>query len=371
MIRKLLVAGFIGFLTIESVSAQVVTSAVPFLLIAPNSRASAMGEGGVALGDDAWAIFWNPAGYAFQTGSEVSLSHANWLPAFNLSDLWIAHMVYKQPVEELDGVVSAGITYLNLGEFSRTLNDPTVLGTFKAYEYALTIGYGTKLSDDLGIGLNARLIHSLLSPIGTAEEQGEGKATGFSFDVGLLYKPHSLVIPFTDLDLGNRINFGMNLSNVGPKLTYIDKAQADPLPMNLRLGFAYKLIESDYNNMTFITDVSRLLIKKDTSGGSDEFYKAIFTTWTGSSFNEQLRQFVTSIGLEYWYGAPKLIALRAGYFYEDPRSGNRKFMTFGAGIRFDAYGFDFSYISAFEDKHPLGETLRFSLSIDWGGISAP
>lgn len=366
--KKICIVTALLVLSASAVLAQgVTTTAVPFLLIAPNSRASAMGEAGVAIGDDAWAIYWNPAGFAFQQGSEVAMTRADWLPAFGLSDLWILHGVFKTSVEQLDGTLAFGLTYLNLGKFARTLNDPTVLEEFTGYEFAITAGYGTKVAQDLGLGINARLIHSRLAPFGTAEEQGQGIATGFSFDVGLLYKPHTLFVPFTNLDMGGRLSLGMNVSNIGPKLTYIDKAQADPLPMNLRLGFAYKIIESDYNNLTFITDVSRLLIKRDTSGGSDEFYKAIFTTWTGSSFTEQLRQFVTGIGVEYWYGAPRLVALRAGYFYEDPRSGNRKFMTFGAGLRYDIYGFDFSYISTFEEQHPLGETLRFSLSIAWGG----
>ncbi|HLF19778.1 MAG TPA: PorV/PorQ family protein, partial [Bacteroidota bacterium] len=130
-----------GFVVMQTLTAQVITSAVPFLLIAPNSRASGMGEAGVALADDGWATFWNPAGYAFQHGSEISLSHANWLPQFQLSDLWIAHFVYKQEVQDIDGTISAGITYLNLGEFNRTDTDPTVLETFKGYEFALTGGY--------------------------------------------------------------------------------------------------------------------------------------------------------------------------------------------------------------------------------------
>ena len=352
------------------VAAQVTTSAVPFLLIAPNSRSSAMGEAGVALADDAWAIYWNPAGFAFQNTAEAALTRADWLPAFGLSDLWIAHSVYKQPVEEVDGVVGVAVTYLSLGEFTKTLNDPTPLATFKGYEVAVSAGYGTKIGEETGLGVNVRLIHSSLAPFGTANEQGEGIATGFAFDLGVLYKPSSLFIPFTDVDMGNVWSFGAALSNIGPKLTYIDKAQADPLPMNLRVGIAFNALESEFNNITVIGDLSRLLItRKGTQ--TDEFYKAIFTTWTqGSFFKEQMRQFVSGIGAEYWYGAPRLIAMRAGFFYEDPRAGNRKFMTFGAGIRYDIYGFDFAYISAFEDQHPLGETLRFSLGINWGAAGA-
>lgn len=340
-----------------------VTTAVPFLLIAPNSRASAMGEAGVALADDAWAIFWNPAGYGFQQGSEVAMTRADWLPAFGLNDLWIMHAAFKMPVEEIDGVVGLGLTYLNLGKFARTLNDPTVLDEFSGYEFAFTAGYGTKVAQDLGLGINARIIHSKLAPK-TALEAGEGSATGFSFDLGLMYRPSTLFIPFTDVDMSHRLSLGMNISNIGPKLTYIDKDQADPLPMNLRLGLAIKVIDTEFNSLTVIGDLSRLLVKKDTAGSSDEFYKAFFSTWSGQ---DQMKQFIRSVGAEYWYGAPKLLAIRAGYFFEDPQYGNREFMTFGAGIRYDVYGFDFSYISTMEEQHPLGETLRFSLSITWGG----
>ena len=347
---------------------DVTTTAVPFLLIAPNSRASAMGEGGVALGDDAWAIFWNPAGYAFQEGSEISMSHAKWLPALGLSDLWIAHVVYKQPVEALNGVLATSLTYENLGEFTRTLNDPTPVGTFKGYELAVAAGYSTKLHPTFGIGVNARIIYSHLADKGTGEEAGRGTATGFSFDVGLLYRPAHVYIPFTRLDLRDNLSLGLNVSNIGPNIYYVDKDQADPLPQNLRFGVAYRIINDDYNSLSASVEVNRLLVHRDTtSKKADEFYEALYTTWTGSSFSEQLRKFTTSVGVEYWYGNPKLIALRAGYFYEDPRSGNRKFYTFGAGIRYDIYGFDFSYISSVEEQHPLGETLRFTLSIAWGG----
>jgi hypothetical protein len=357
------------FVVLETSSAQVITSAVPFLLIAPNSRASGMGEAGVALADDGWATFWNPAGYAFQHGAEVDLSHANWLPQFHLSDLWIAHFVYKQEMPELFGTVSAAVTYLNLGEFNYTKDSPTIIDTFKGYEFAVALGYGTLLADNLGIGLNTRYIHSRLSPLNiqVGKEQGTGIASAFSFDFGLLYKPDAMGIPFTDIDLGHRINFGLNISNIGPHIFYIDKEQQDPLPMNFRIGFALKLLESDFNNFTVVADFNKLLITRDSTGATDPFYKAFFTSWYARPFNETLRQFVTGLGAEYWYGSPKLVALRTGYFYEDPRAGNRKFMTFGGGIRYDVYSFDFSYISAFEDQHPLGETLRFTLGIVWGG----
>ncbi len=351
----------------QMVNAQVSTSAVPFLLIAPNSRASGMGEGGVALADDASALYWNPAGLAFQQGQEISISHANWLPAFNLSDLFIDYLVYRREMPEIDGTVAASITYLNLGTFTRTENDPTPLETFKAYEFAITAGYSTKLTNDLGIGINGRFIHSRLSPFGTAEEQGRGIASDFSFDVGMLYQPKTLILPLLGLDIGERFSAGFNLSNIGPAMSYIDRAQADPLPTNLRVGLGYKILKSEYNKLTAIVDVSKLLVRKRADGTSDPFYKAFFTSWTDKSLREEMREFDSSVGLEYWYS--NWVALRAGFFYEDPQYGNRKFMTFGAGIRYDIYGFDFSYINTFEEQHPLGETLRFTLLISWGGQS--
>jgi len=342
------------------------TTVVPFLLIAPDSRSGGMGETGVALADNAWATFWNPAGLAFQKGSELAMTHTNWLPGLGLSDLWIAHLAYKQPVEELDGIGGVQLTYLNYGEFTRTSPiGPEPIGTFNAYELAFALTYSTKLSDQLGIGTSARIIYSHLANQGAGQEQGSGTATGFCFDFGLMYRPSVMVIPFTGVDLGKSISFGLNIANIGPKLSYIDKAQADPLPMNLRLGIAYKILESDYNNLSGTAEVSRLLVNRYGTS-SDEFYKAFFTTWTSGNVSEQIRRFDSMLGLEYWYGSPKLIGLRFGYFYEDPREGNRTFMTFGAGLRYDLYGFDFSYLSAFEGQHPLDGTLRLTLSIGWG-----
>lgn len=331
-------------------------SAVPFLLIAPNSRASGIGESGTATVDDASAIFWNPAGLAFQRGYEVSITHASWLPQFQQADLFYDYLNYRQRIDEIGGTIGASVTYLNLGEFIRTSSSgPDEIGRFKAFEVAVTAGYATTVFDDLGLGLNLRYIHSSLSPIGTEQEQGSGVASTVSFDIAAMYRPQ------TDDAWGN-FSAGINLSNIGPKVTYIDAAQADPLPTNLRLGLGYKLLDDEFNELTASLDFSRLLVNRDSTGASDPVYEAIFTSWGDGS---GLNKINTSGGIEYWYGAPRLLALRIGYFYEDPSFGNRQFLTFGAGIRFDIYGFDFSYISA-EENHPLSDTIRFSLLIAWG-----
>jgi len=338
-------------------------SAVPFLLIAPNSRASGMGESGTGSVDDASAIFWNPAALAFMKGQEVSITHANWLPQFNLPDLFYDHLNYRMDIDAIGGTIGASVTYLSLGEFVVTgSGGPTPIGKFKSFEYAVTAGYATKASDDLGLGINARFIHSALSPIGTEQEQGNGIASTVSFDLALMYRPQKLDIPLIG-DIGRRFSCGLNLSNLGPKVTYVDADQADPLPTNIRVGLGYKILDDEYNDLQLAVDFSRLLVRRREDQTSDPFYKALITAWGDGS---GLKKVIASGGAEYWYGSPRLIALRIGFFNESENFGNRKFLTFGAGIRYDIYGFDFSYISASEN-HPLSDTIRFSLLIAWGG----
>ncbi len=362
------------FMGMQQVTHAQGEAAVPFLLLAPDSRAGGLGESGAGLADNSAAIFWNPAGLAFQTGTELSITHSNWLPQFNL-DLFYDYLTYREYMEDLEGTVSASITYMNFGEFVRTgETDPTPLGTFRSFDAALTLGYATKLSPDWGLGVNFRIIHSRLADKGAGDEQGKGVATSVSFDVAGMWRPEHLLIPFTDEDIGTKFSVGANLSNLGPKIYYIDRAQADPIPTNFRLGFAYRIFEDEFNSLTYTLDFSKLLVSRDSTGASKEFYQAIFTSWADKPFSEEIRDIVTSMGFEYWYGEPNdfLFALRAGYFYEDPSYGNRKFLTFGAGLRYDIYGFDFSYITTdvFKggENHPLSNTLRFSVIIGWGSV---
>jgi hypothetical protein len=344
-------------------------SAVPFLLIAPNARADAMGEAGVAMANDAAANFWNPAGLAFQLGQEVSLTHSAWLPQFQQSDLFYDYIAYRNYMADAGGTLGASITYLSLGEFSETTADgPEVVSTFRAFEMAATIGYATKVLDDLGVGINLRYIHSSLAPFNVQGQDRKGVASTVSFDLGLLWRPTTLG------DIANRFSLGMNLSNIGPKLTYIDADQADPLPTQLRLGIAAEVLKTEYNNITYIVDFARILVRRYPAPTNDQgaiigdppppdaLPKALFSAWGDGG----LKKVTVGTGMEYWYGNPKLISLRFGYFYEHPDYGNRKFLTFGAGVRYDIYGFDFSYLSTVEENHPLSETLRFTLLIAWG-----
>ena len=338
-------------------------AAVLFLLISPGARASGMGEAFVALADDATAVFWNPAGLAFQKGKEISLMHANWLPQFG-SDLFYEFGAYKQSIEGI-GTIGLNVTYLNLGkQFITGEGSPDVLGEFSSYEFAVSASYGTLISENWGVGLGLRYIRSNLSDVGAGAEKGDGKANAFAFDVSTLYK-----VPFVP-----KLSLGLNLSNMGPKITYIDAAQADPLPTNLKVGFAYRLVDSKFNKLTLVGDMNKLMVNRHSDGTSDPFYTAIFTSpWTiteekkvniGSEDDEEvvgqqsMFNGILSGGMEYWYS--ELIALRAGYYWDKP--GKVEFVSFGAGIQYHLYRFDFGYVSAAEG-HPLANTMRFSLTL--------
>jgi hypothetical protein len=348
----------------QRAEAQAGGSAVPFLLIAPNARADGMGEAGGGLADDASAAYWNPGGLAFQKGQEVSLTHSNWLPQFQQSDLFYEYLSYKNHIEDIGGTISASVTYLNLGEFIETSPDgPEEISRFKAYEVGVTAGYATKVMDELGLGLNLRFIRSSLAPFDVQGQGREGVANSVSFDIAALWKPQTLG------PLQDRLSVGLNLSNLGPKLTYIDAAQADPLPTNLRLGLGMEVLKSEFNNINIVLDFNRLLVRRYAREDSlsdppppDGLPKALITSWG----DKGLKRVTLGTGIEYWYGKPKLVAIRFGYFYEHPENGGRRFLTFGAGIRYDIYGFDFSYLYANEENHPLAETLRFTLLISWG-----
>ena len=341
------------------------STAVPFLLISPGARASATGESGVAIADDASAIFWNPAGLGFQKGMELSLSHSNWLPQFQQSDLFYEYANFKMSIPEIDGTIGAALTFLNLGEFERRDEANNMLGKFKSYELAFTGSYGTRIDEDLSLGIGLRIIHSSLSQVATANEQGSGTATAVAGDLGILYRPSKFELPFLDADLGDHFAIGLALSNMGPSITYIDETQSDPLPTTLRLGFAFDLVKEEYNRLTWTTDMTKLIIHRSGDKASS------FFTALGKTQLSDWNSYTLGTGIEYWYS--DFVALRFGFFHEDPNWGNRRFLTFGAGVRYEIYGFDFSYISTdiSSERSPLADTLRFTLSILWERDKTP
>ncbi len=322
-------------------------SAVPFLLIAPGARAAGMGEAFVSIADDATATYWNAAGLAFQSKWEISLMHSNWLQQL-ASDLFYDYATFIYPMEGL-GTFGVAVTYLNLGTQVQTAADsPEPIGEFSSYEFAIAASYGTLLSKNSAVGLSVKFIRSNLASVSVGAEKGDGRANAFAFDLGYLKRKFLI----------NGLSFGVNLTNMGPKIVYVDADQADPLPTNLRVGFSYQLLNDEFNKIRLAVEFDKLLVRKYEDGTSDPWYKALITSWTDEDFNTEMKKVISNIGVEYWYS--DLIALRTGYHYDE--IGKVKYATFGAGLRYSIYQLDFSYISAAEG-HPLSDTMRFSLSI--------
>lgn len=320
-----------------------------FLQIAPGARPAGMGQTFVAIADDATATWWNPAGLAFLNTREASFMHVNWLPSFHLPDLYVDYIAYINSVEYW-GTFGLNVFFLNLGETERRDELNRLLGTFYTFETAITGSYGTLITDNLGLGLNVKFIYSHLADRGTGQERGSGVGTNFAVDMGLLYKT-------TEPLLNKPFHLGMNLSNMGPKMAYIDRAQADPIPTNLKAGFAWMLVNDSYNKVTFAAEINKLLVRKRSNGDTDPFYVALFTSW----FDEEdpfLEDLIYNMGMEYWY--TDMVGLRFGYWHDE--IGKVTPFTYGASFRVSAYRFDFSYISE-EKGHPLTGTTHLSLTV--------
>lgn len=273
------------------------------------------------------------------------MMYVRWLPQFNLSDLYYAYMSATHEVPEW-GTFGGNLIFLNLGETQRTDEQGRNEGTFSSYEIALTGTYGAEINPHLAMGVGLKLAYSHLSDQGAGEEKGSGTATAIAADVGILHRAAFL----------RGLSLGANLSNMGPKVAYIDRAQADPLPTNLKMGFAYKIIDQEYNQLTIASDVNKELVKRDDKGRSDEFYEALFTAW---SDGDLVKSLIWNVGVEYWYST--LVGLRAGYWNDD--LGKVFPYTFGVSLRYSSYRFDFSYLTA-GTNHPLTDTMRYSLSVD-------
>ena len=373
-VRRVLLGALLLLGAVPALAQQIVyTTAVPFLLIEPDSRASGMGNAGVALGDNATAIFWNPAGLASQRGAELSLTHANWLPALT-SDLFYEYLVGKYHWEGV-GTIGGHITFLNLGEQEYRDEFNADLGTFRSYELAAGLSYGLEVTERLALGTGVRFIYSNLSggvDIGDTQTKA-GVSVGV--DLAALYT-------FSPLELGSipvTTKLGFNLANMGPSIGYTlgEDGRDDPIPTNLRFGGALSAQLDEFNKLNFAVDFNKTLVDFDSTG-SKSFAEAIFSSWKSvrvcddpqadagecNNFEDVgvLRQITIGTGLEYWYN--DLFAFRTGFFYEDPYNGNRKFLTFGAGIRYNLIGVDFSYIYPLEENSPLSNQLRFSLLLN-------
>lgn len=343
---------------------------VPFLLIAPDSRAGAMGDAGVATSPDLYSMHWNPAKYAFIDGEGgIGISYSPWLRTL-VPDINIAYLATYYRIDDQQ-VVSSSLLYSSLGDIPFTDNFGNIERNFRPNEFSIDAAYSRKLSDNMSGSIAFRFIYSNLTggfPAGGTETKpGISVASDISF-----YYVNDISLSAKDATL----SFGSNISNIGNKMSYTDDYDPDFIPMNLRLGSALNIELDNYNDISFAVDLNKLLvptppeydINGDIVAGKDPNVAvpvAIFRSFADApgGIREELNEISYSLGMEYWYN--NQFAIRGGYFHEHASKGNRKYFTAGAGFRMNVFSLDFSYLMPLVNNHPLARTLRFSLSFDF------
>lgn len=344
---------------------------VPFLLIAPDSRAGAMGDAGVATFPDIYSMHWNPAKYAFIEGDGgVGISYSPWLRTL-VPDINIAYLAGYYRIDDKQ-VVSSSLLYSSLGDIPFTDDWGNVERNFNPNEFAFDAAYSRMLTDHFSGGIAFRFIYSNLTggfPAGGTETK---PGMSIASDISFYYT--------NNISLGSKdavISAGTNISNIGAKISYTDENDPDFIPTNFRLGPALNIELDRYNEIAFAIDFNKLLVPTpplydpDTGeiiAGKDPNVAvplAIFQSFADApgGFKEELNEISYSFGAEYWYN--KQFAIRAGYFHEHASKGNRKYFTAGAGFKMSVFALDFSYLMPLVNNHPLARTLRFSLSFDF------
>ena len=362
-----------GLQSKESLLGQrnVITTAAPFLLISPDSRGAAMGDLGVATSADANSIHWNASKLAFIEGDAgISLSAAPWLRQL-VPDVWFYYMSGYKKIDK-QSTVAMSLRYFTLGDIQFTDNNGNSNGNYEPKEFALDGAYARRLSDNLSLGIALRFIFSDLArgQVGTSGAEIKAGIAGAG-DVSATYK--------NDMKIGERdfdYSIGGNISNIGNKITYTNEANRDFIPVNLRLGTFWNTQIDEYNEIGFGVDFNKLLVPTpqytyDTLDNIDgrviddgPLIQGMLSSFGDApgGFREELKEFTYSIGLEYWYA--KQFALRAGYFHEAETKGARQYATFGAGLKYKVFQIDAAYLQPFTRRHPLQNTIRFSLLFD-------
>jgi hypothetical protein len=342
-----------------------ITTAVPFLAISPDARHAALGDAGVATSADANAAYWNAAKLVFiDKKYGGALSYTPWLGKI-VNDMSVSYLTgfYKITREQ---AVALGIKYFDLGEIRFTDVNNKSLGDFNPRELSFDATYSRLLTEQFSIGATGRYIYSNLT--GAFSQSDAKPAHSVAVDIGVYYN-----IPIKRSAKTSNLALGATITNIGAKITYTNADNEDFLPTNLRIGSAYTTELDPYNKITFILDFNKLLVPTppiyNDSGeiiyGKDpdrSLLSGMFGSFTDApdGGSEELKEIMTSAGIEYWYN--DTFAGRLGYFNEAKVKGNRKYLTVGVGFRRNNFGIDVAYlVPTNKREHPLAETLRFTL----------
>jgi hypothetical protein len=341
-----------------------ILTGVPSLTIAPDARAGAMGDAGVATTPDVNSQHWNPAKYAFmESGGGFGLSYTPWLREL-VGGIDLAYVAGYYKVNPSQAI-SASLRYFSLGDVPMTAdNGDTDLGMAKPNEFALDLGYSILLTEQLSGAVALRYIRSDLN----TNNDLMSPANAIGADVAFYYKTF---VPMAsgDADLA----FGANLSNIGSKVTYDEGETSNFLPTNFRLGGAFGYPFDEYNKLSITADINKLMVIRrplgfeETSPEMQDYYDTGAVAGIFQSFGEFKASDITySVGAEYSY--QNQFFLRTGYFHESESAGNRRFFTFGAGFKMNVFAIDAGYVIAAAQTSPLDNMLRFSLSFNLDGI---
>ena len=358
---------------------RVITTGVPFLLITPDARSAGMGEQGVATTPDAYSQNWNPSKYSFAPSeSGIGVSYTPYLSQL-VNDIFLANVSYYRVISER-AAWATSLKYFSLGEIEIGQTPADFINPLieRPNEFVLDFSYALKLNESFSMGVTGAFINSDLK-LGSATDDASAAST-VAFGISGYYQSDELNIGTFD----GKWRGGFYVSNLGPKLTYETDGYADYLPTNLKLGGGLDLILDSYNTLTFGLEINKLLVPTpsepivSTNADGEEiitgyiqpdvsFLSGIFKSFGDApdGFSEELQEFTWAFGAEFNYN--NAFALRAGYFNEHELKGARKFITLGAGFKYNVVDIDLSYlISATKVINPLENTLRFSLTFNFG-----
>ena len=338
-----------------------ISTVVPSLSIAPDARAGGMGDIGVATTPDVNSQYWNPAKYVFmESEAGVSISYTPWLSSL-VSDIDLAFITGYYKFNDRQAL-SASFRYFSLGDIKLMDQFGYDQGTSHPLELAVDLGYSQMLSENFSASAALRFIYSDLSN-GFAQDMYPGLSVAADV-AGYYRRPISL-----STGEGN-LAFGLNISNLGSKISYDENVTSSFVPTNMRFGTSFLYPIDDYQSITFSADLNKLLVP--TPDATTDFNKVSMLSGVFMSFNdapaeEELREIMWSAGAEYAYN--KQFFVRAGYFHENQYKGNRQYFTAGAGFKLNVFQIDAGYVISTSQTNPLDQTLRLSLSFDLFGLS--
>ena len=375
----------------QNLEYNVISTAVPFMIIAPDARSSAMGDVGVSTSPDVYSMHWNPAKYAFiQDDFSVGLAYSPWLREL-VNDMNIAYVGMSKRLSS-KSTLAATLRYFSLGELMFTDENNNTIGAYSPNEWAIDVAYSRKLGKYVSGAVAGRMIYSNLTQ---GVKDYSKPAVSVAADIAVYYtRP---VYWFSTMNAN--FSWGVSINNIGSKMNYNEaNMEKDFIPTNLRLGPTLKLDIDDYNSLAISVDLNKLLVptppiyatdpetgaviyengepviaagKNDNVGPIQGMFQSFLDAPGG--FSEELKEITLGLGAEYLYN--QTFSVRTGFFHESKMKGNRRYMTFGAGLRYNVFNIDVSYLVPVNNKatsgtNPLEGTLRFSLTFNldqWTG----